>query len=91
MPLFVVLFHYLVNLNLVHIKQEIITVVQLKMMLLLALFVMALKKEFLQAVGANVMEAGLMMVLTNNALNVTRLGIYLLLLIKFVNSSPNSY
>ena len=41
--------------------------------------------------SANVIQAGMMMVLMNNAFNVTLLGIYLLLLLKFINSSTNNY
>ena len=91
MPLFVVLFNCLANLNLVHIKQEIITVAQLKMMSLLVLFVIAQRKEFLQVVGANALQADLMMALMNYALNATHLGINLFLLLKFINSSVYNY
>ena len=65
---------------LVHIKQVFIIVVQLKMMLLLVLFVIAQRKELKWVVCVNVIKVGMMMVQMNNAFNVTLLGIYLLLL-----------
>ena len=91
MPLFMVLFNCLVIWILVHIKQAITTVVPMKMMLLLVLFAMALRKEFMWVVSANVIKVGMMMVQMNNVFNVTWLGIYLLLLLKFVNSSTSHY
>ena len=79
MPLYLVLFLYLISLYIisVHINQVIITVVQQKIILILALFVMILRKEFRLVVSVNACQVGMMMVQMNNANNVTQLGIHL--------------
>ena len=64
-----------------------IIVVGHKIVKRLAISVIAIRKEFMWVVSANAIQAGMMMVLMNNAFNVTLLGIYLLLLLKFINSS----
>ena len=45
----------------------------------------------MQVVSVNVIKADMMMAQMNNVFNVIRLGIYLLLLLKFVNSSTSDY
>ena len=78
MSLYLVLFFYLISLYiiLVHIKKAIIIVAQPKIILLLALFVMVLRKGLWFMVSANACQVGMMMVSMNYAKNVTKHGLY---------------